>query len=246
MIHSMTAFASSTGTLGPASWSWEMRGVNARGLDLRLRLPDGTEGLEAALRAALGKALARGNVTVNLRLSREETASALAVDDVQLDAVLRALDAVQERAFAMGVTLAQPTAADVLGQRGVLIPAKTDDQAEDLANALIADIAPLIADFVRMRETEGQAMRQVIAGHLAKIETLTSAAAEAADARAPHPVGLDLDGALQVLARQDREVVCPVVPRRRVDLPADGLERLEHARPEVAVEALGPLEHQVL
>ena len=182
-----------------------MRGVNARGLDLRLRLPDGIEGLEAALRAALGKALARGNVTVNLRLSREETASALAVDDVQLDAVLRALDAVQERAFAMGVTLAQPTAADVLGQRGVLIPAKTDDQAEDLANALIADIAPLIADFVRMRETEGQAMHKVITGHLAKIETLTSAAAEAAAARAPQ-VKANLTAALRRLLEDVAEV----------------------------------------
>ena len=82
-----------------------MRGVNARGLDLRLRLPDGITGLEGALRSALTKTLARGNVTVNLRVAREDTGGSLNVDESQLDAVLRALDLVQERAFAMGVTL---------------------------------------------------------------------------------------------------------------------------------------------
>ena len=81
-----------------------MRGVNARGLDLRLRMPEGIEGLEPAVRAALTKALSRGNVTVNLRLQREDSAGALAVDEGYLDEVLKALDLVQERAYAMGVT----------------------------------------------------------------------------------------------------------------------------------------------
>ena len=185
MTQSMTAFASRTGSLGPVTWAWEMRGVNARGLDLRLRLPDGIEGLEHALRAALTKALARGNVTVNLRLTREDTTSGLSVDEAQLDGVLKALDMVQERAFEMGVTLGQPTAADVLAQRGVLIAAKSDDQSEALAAALIADAAPLVADFVAMRRSEGQALQDVIAAQLDQIESLTQDAAKEAEARAP-------------------------------------------------------------
>ena len=40
----MTAFASRSGSLGPASWTWDLRGVNGRGLDLRLRLPEGPRG----------------------------------------------------------------------------------------------------------------------------------------------------------------------------------------------------------
>jgi len=185
MTHSMTAFASRTGTLGAASWSWEMRGVNARGLDLRFRMPDGIEGLEPALRGALTKVLARGNVTVNLRLNREETGGALAVDEPFLDDVLKALDLVQERAFAMGVTLGQPTAADVLAQRGVLVAAKSDEDAGALAAALIADVAPLVADFVSMRASEGAALGAVVAGQLDQIDQLTAAAAKAAEARAP-------------------------------------------------------------
>ena len=185
MIHSMTAFASRTGSLGPVSWVWEMRGVNARGLDLRLRVPEGIEGLEQALRAALTNGLSRGNVTVNLRLSREDTAQPLAIDETQLDAVLAALDTIQERAFAMGVTLGQPTAADVLSQRGVLVPGKAQDDDAALAAALHADIAPLLADFTQMRASEGEALSAVIAAQLAQIADLTEAAAGAAADRAP-------------------------------------------------------------
>ena len=185
MTHSMTAFASRTGTLGPASWSWEIRGVNARGLDLRLRIPEGIEGLEPVLRSALTGVLARGNVTVNLRLNREDLAGALTVDEAYLDEVLKALDQVQERAFAMGVTLGQPTAADVLTQRGVLIAAKSQEDTEALAAALIADVAPLAADFVAMRAVEGAVLEKVVADQLDQIEKLTGDAAAAAQARAP-------------------------------------------------------------
>ena len=186
-----------------------MRGVNARGLDLRLRMPDGIEGLEPAIRAALTTALARGNVTVNLRLQREETAGALAVNEATLDEVLKALDLVQERAFAMGVTLGQPTAADVLTQRGVLIPAKSDDDGAALAAALIEDVAPLVADFVEMRTREGAALEAVIRDQLDQIAALTEAAAGAAQARAPQ-VKANLTAAL----RRVLEDVAEVEPAR--------------------------------
>ena len=162
-----------------------MRGVNARGLDVRLRLPEGIEGLEPAIRATLSKAIARGNVTVNLRLQRADTEGTLALDTAHLDGVLKALDQVQERAFAMGVTLAQPTAADVLTQRGVLAVAKAEDDNDALTAALIADVAPLVADFLKMRASEGAALSQVIASQIDQIATLTRAAAAAAEARAP-------------------------------------------------------------
>lgn len=162
-----------------------MRGVNARGLDLRLRMPDGIDGLEPVVRGALTKALARGNVTVNLRLQRDEAGSGVAVDEGYLDEVLKALDLVQERAFAMGVTLGQPTAADVLTQRGVMVAAKTEDDDGALAAALIADVAPLVADFVDMRAREGAALAKVICAQLDQIAALTDAAAVAAKARAP-------------------------------------------------------------
>ncbi len=185
MTNSMTAFASRTGNHGATSWSWEMRGVNARGLDLRIRMPEGADGIEPVLRTALTKVLARGNVTVNLRLQRENAAGDVTVDAAQLDGMLKALDMVQERAFAMGVTLGQPTAADVLNQRGVLIAGTNDDGAEAVKAALTDDIAPLMAEFVAMRAHEGAALETVIADQLDQIAALTEAAADAAKARAP-------------------------------------------------------------
>ena len=185
MIHSMTAFASQTGTLGTTSWIWEMRGVNARGLDVRVRIPDGLDGLEIAARAALKKHVHRGNVTLNLRLSHQEGAAPMTLDSTQLDAVLKALDEVQERAFDMGVTLAQPNAADVLAQRGVMVQGKVDDNNSDLNVALIAEIEPLVSDFMAMRQAEGAALHGVINDQLIQIDALVLQAAEAAEARKP-------------------------------------------------------------
>ena len=185
MIHSMTAFASQTGTLGTTSWIWEMRGVNARGLDVRVRIPDGLDGLEIAARAALKKHVHRGNVTLNLRLSHQEGTALMTLDPTQLDAVLKALDAVQERAFDMGVTLAQPNAADVLAQRGVMVQGKVNDNNSDLTVALIAEIEPLVSDFMAMRQAEGAALHGVINDQLIQIDALVLQAAEAAEARKP-------------------------------------------------------------
>lgn len=183
MIHSMTAYASKTGAAHGASWIWEMRGVNARGFDLRLRLPDGFDALDAALRNQLKAALTRGNVTLSLRVQRDETATALQLDEAQLDRVLAALDRVQDRAFAMGVTLGQPTAADVLAQRGVVVQGGQVTDEDALVATLIADIPGLIADFAEMRVKEGAALQTVLKGQLAEIETLVSAATRAAAER---------------------------------------------------------------
>ena len=196
MIHSMTAYASRTGALGAMSWHWDMRGVNARGLDLRLRLPDGCDAVDRALRTALTKALGRGNVTVSLRLQRVDAQADLSIDPAQLDRVLRALDRVQERAVTLGVTLGQPTAADVLAQRGVMVAGGGDENDSALTAALIADIGPLIADFIAMRATEGAALHGVIAEQLDTIAGLTTEAATAAADRAP-VVRANLTAALQ-------------------------------------------------
>ena len=68
MIRSMTAFASRRGSREGVDWDWDLRGVNGRGLEIRLRLPEGVDGLEPAARAALSARLARGNVALALRL----------------------------------------------------------------------------------------------------------------------------------------------------------------------------------
>lgn len=169
MIQSMTAFASRSGSLNGVTWAWEVRSVNARGFDLRLRLPDGIDGLEADIRAAFSKALKRGTVNLTLRVSQVDDATELALDEAQLDRVLSALDLIQERAFTKGVTLGQPTTADVLNQRGVVRQSGHDGLSEEVAKAIKADIAPLLKDLVQMREREGQSLNAIIATQLSEI-----------------------------------------------------------------------------
>ncbi len=183
-MRSMTAFASGRGTFGEFDWSWDLRSVNARGLDLRLRAPDWIAGLETGLRKRLGAALERGSVTVSLRLGREAGAAGLAVDEAQLDAVLTALVAVEERALARGMTLAPSRAADVLAQRGVLDTPR--DEAADsgpLAAAVLKDFETVLAGFLEMRAREGAALHAVLTGQVDRIAALTEAAAGAVDAR---------------------------------------------------------------
>ena len=191
MIQSMTAYASHSGNLdagasGVASWTWEMRGVNARGLDLRLRLPDGLAALEIAARTALTTKLNRGSVALNLRLSRAEAGQALTLDPAQLDRVLHALEEVQQRAFAIGVTLGQATAADVLNQRGVVLqgPGQDLDDAQ-LIKVIQADINVLLEEFCAMRRAEGATLHRVITEQLAQIDRLIQQAVQMAEARRP-------------------------------------------------------------
>lgn len=184
MIQSMTGFASGKGALGPHSWAWELRGVNAKGLDLRLRVPDWLEGLEVALRADLAKALARGNVTLSLRLSRSDEAGALHLNLAMLDAALTALGDAEARAMDQGVTLAPSRAADLLMMRGVMETTSAgEDDPAPLTAQLKSEAGGLIADFVAMRRTEGAALAQVLNAQLDEVARLTGEAATLAEAR---------------------------------------------------------------
>uniref|UniRef100_UPI003B51A3A1 YicC/YloC family endoribonuclease n=1 Tax=Roseovarius indicus TaxID=540747 RepID=UPI003B51A3A1 len=181
----MTAFAAAKGAQDGFSWTWEMRSVNGKGLDLRLRVPDWVDGLEAGLRARAGKALGRGNVSLNLRLVRDDGAGALAVNAAQLEDVLTAMAEVENRAMARGVTLAPATAADLLGLRGVLESGAGEDDTTALCKTLLADFETVLAAFLDMRATEGRALAAVLTAQLDDIERLTDVAAQAAEARRP-------------------------------------------------------------
>ena len=168
MLNSMTATASRTGSGAGASWTWALRTLNARGLEIRASLPPGFERLETTLRRALGKALARGSVHVSLSVEIIGADTGAPQPD-RLDAVLRAMDAVQDRAVSLGVTLGQPTAADVLDRAG---DRTASVASAELLAALTTDLGPLLSDLTGMRAGEGQALQRTIAGHLEEASDL--------------------------------------------------------------------------
>ena len=167
MTISMTGFAAAKGQGADHSWLWDIRSVNGKGLDLRLRVPDWIDGLEVALRAELGRALQRGSVSLSLKVARDglsDGVEGLRVNQTALSAVLAALAAVEDTAMAQGVTLRQASAADVLAVRGVLDSSNADIQTGPLRAAILADLPALMAGFQAMRAAEGLALNGVIGG----------------------------------------------------------------------------------
>ncbi|WP_284481101.1 YicC/YloC family endoribonuclease [Pseudodonghicola flavimaris] len=183
MIRSMTGFASARGAQAPYVWSWELRSVNGKGLDLRLRVPDWLEGLEAALRADLARALTRGNVTLSLRLTRGDAGGAGVLNPAVLAAALEALARIEAEAQAKGVDLAPSRASDLLGLRGMLEAGADSEDNGALIAALKAELGPLIAAFLEMRETEGAALERLLRVQLDEVGTLIARAADLAEAR---------------------------------------------------------------
>jgi uncharacterized protein (TIGR00255 family) len=181
MVNSMTGFAALKGAGHGVSWAWEVRSVNARGLDLRLRLPEGLDDLEITVRKAFSEKLTRGNVSLGLRLQSNAANAAAGLVSDQLDKVLAALKIVEQRAETIDLHLTASSAADVLALRGVL---DQSDQAETDQTALIADlkaqIPTLIAAFSSARADEGRALGQILNEQLARIKTLVAEAALAA------------------------------------------------------------------
>ena len=179
----MTAFASARGVRDAFSWTWELRSVNGKGLDLRLRVPDWVPGLETGLRDMLGKRLDRGNVTLALKLSREEGAGRLAVNPAVLADVLQAIDTVETAAMDKGITLAPATAADVIAVRGLLETGAADEDGAALCELLLADAAPVAEAFIAMRASEGAKLGEVLTAQVDEIEALTGEATTIAQNR---------------------------------------------------------------
>ncbi|WP_149139564.1 YicC/YloC family endoribonuclease [Gemmobacter caeruleus] len=184
MTVSMTGFAAGKGQGPGASWVWDLRAVNGKGLDLRLRVPDWIDGLELALRGELSRALSRGNVSLTLRVTREQPeAEGLRLNPATLRGVLLALAEVERVAMEEGVTLAQPSHADVLGFRGVVETGASDEDTTPLRNAILADLPALITAFNAMRQAEGAALAQVIGGQIDRVASLRDEAAAAVENR---------------------------------------------------------------
>ena len=183
MRQSMTGFASGQGEALGLTWTWDLRSVNARGLDIRLRVPDWVDGLEQALRASLTKRLSRGSVTVSLRLHSNGAEAVQELNEAQLDRVLTAMLQIESEAMARGLSLTASSAADLITVRGVMdAPQQQSDPAE-VRTVLIADFSPVLDSFIQSRQSEGAALVDVLNGQVDQIAELVSQADTVAEAR---------------------------------------------------------------
>jgi uncharacterized protein (TIGR00255 family) len=174
----MTGFGRAAGEQDQLGWAWELRSVNARGLDLRLRLPPGFDALEPPLREAAGRHVKRGSLTANLTV-RRAAAATLAVDEPALEAVLRlALDVARRIPDAPA-----PRAETLLAIPGVLRSAAPEEEgAAGHGPAILRGFEEALAALLAMRRAEGGRLTAVLAGLLDEITILhATATMEAAD-----------------------------------------------------------------
>ena len=206
MTISMTGFAARKGQGAAHAWTWDLRSVNGKGLDLRIRVPDWIEGLEMLLRSELAKALQRGSVSLSLKVANDAgiaATDALQLNPAALKSVLTALSQVEEEAMSQGITLRQATSADILLVRGVLDMASTDIDTAALRSAILADLPGLLAEFNTMRATEGAALNAIILAQLNQVAALTSEAAAEAAARRDTTATALTDALARVMANAD-------------------------------------------
>ena len=185
-LRSMTGFATLRGgSEGQSGRLWEMRSVNGKGLDLRLRLPEGLDRLETALRSRISQRVARGSVSVALRLPRGAVGEALRVNAAGLAAALAALAQADAAARGIGLETRPVSPAEILALRGVLEQG-AEAEAPDLAAlqaSLMAVIEPLIDAFDAVRAAEGAALAALIGAQIDRVAALASEARLAAEAR---------------------------------------------------------------
>ena len=170
----MTGFARTSGHRPPWGWAWEIKAVNAKGLDVRLRLPPGFDRIEAEARAKLTGGLARGTVYATLTAQREATTPQVRINTEILGALV---EAVANMPSNPNMRLA--SLDGLLGVRGVV--EVTDAAADEpiLAEAAAAALKGLegaLKDLVLARRAEGAALQAVLSERVERIAALTQAA----------------------------------------------------------------------
>jgi uncharacterized protein (TIGR00255 family) len=197
-IRSMTGFARTEGTAGGVTWHWEVRSVNGRGLDVRLRLPPGFEALEPAVREAAAKRLSRGSVTVSLGAERTTGGVEIRLNEAALEQVLAAADRIHQL-----TGCERPRAEGLLALKGVLEvvePQEEESATRERQAAMLAGLDKALEGLVASRSAEGQRLEAVLlaqlhemARHLERIERAPARSAEAVKARLEEQIARLLD-----------------------------------------------------
>jgi len=180
-VHSMTGFARAEGRDGTVDWIWEAKSVNGRGLDLRCRLATGLEALEPELRKAVTLRFQRGNVSINLRLSRQAGTPQVRVNRELLDDLIALAG---EYRGADGIE--RPGLDGLLALRGVIEPVdEIEDGGDCLARdkAIAASMAELLDELSLARAAEGASLSKIVGAQLAAMESLSRRAGESAALR---------------------------------------------------------------
>src|SRR4051794_6257883 len=184
-LSSMTGFARSHGTSGPYAFEWELKSVNAKGFDLRLRLPPGWDEIEQIARKRAAEVLSRGTVYANLNVKRADALSSVRVNEGVLASIVKVAGELAGRIDAVA-----PSIDGLLAIKGVIeVVEPESNEAEDKAAKAAAAKAfdQALVELVEMRQREGLTLGQILSQRMDEIEHLAKRA-EAAPGRKPEAI----------------------------------------------------------
>ncbi|MEM9432231.1 MAG: YicC/YloC family endoribonuclease, partial [Pseudomonadota bacterium] len=161
-LRSMTGYASVSGATEGLDWVWDARSVNARGLDIRCRMPDGLDTLEPRVRKAVTHAFSRGSVTIGLRVSVSETRGPSAIDRAALSEFLSTARALRDAAEEKGIEPAPLTIGDILSNRAIFDTGRAPDRIGAAMAEIAADIPMLLSELAAARASEGRALAKIL------------------------------------------------------------------------------------
>lgn len=184
-LSSMTGFARSHGASGPYVFEWELKSVNAKGFDFRMRLPPGWDDIEPPVRKRAAEVLSRGTIYANLTVKRANAVSAIQINQDVLASVLRVASEIAGKVDAVA-----PSIDGLLGIKGVIEVVEPEaDEAEEKAarTAVESAFGEALKSLIEMRKREGASLSVVLAQRLDELEALAKQA-EAAPGRKPDAI----------------------------------------------------------
>ena len=170
VLASMTGFARAAGELNGDTWTWEIKSVNGRGLDIRIRMAPGYDNLEPKIKSLIAEHISRGQLSVNLQLNTVNREQSIQVNQQALDAIIAAAGELQRDHVAIA-----PAADGLLGLRGVL---ELQDVAENESTrdsreiALLSSLQVAVLEFVADRRSEGTKLSAVISAQVKDVSDL--------------------------------------------------------------------------
>src|ERR1700748_1604229 len=184
-LTSMPVFPGSHGASGPYAFEWELKSVNAKGFDLRLRLPQCWDELDAHAKKRAGEVLARGTVYANLNVKRANAASTVRINEDVLNAVLRVAAQLAGKIDALA-----PSVDGLLGIKGVIevVEPESNEEEDKAAKAAAAKaFEQALTELVSMRRREGETLGNILIQRMDEIERLAKKS-EAAPGRKPEAI----------------------------------------------------------
>jgi uncharacterized protein (TIGR00255 family) len=175
-IASMTGFARAEAASGDRQWVWELRSVNGRGLDIRCRLPNGYDGLDPIVRAAVAQRCRRGNVSITLTENRQQRPR-LSLNREALNQVLAMVAELKGNA---DIAASPPRLDGLLSLPGVIERADEESDPASSLELLTLRLNEALDGLKAMRLAEGARLVGLSLIHIDEIERLTVAARDIA------------------------------------------------------------------